>query len=269
MKVAGASVVVTGAAGGIGEAIARRCAARGAHTLTLVDIDADGVRAVADELGAAVAVADVGRRRDIDAAVAVAVDAHGGPVDIFFSNAGIFVPGGCEVAADQWQRSWDINVMAHVHAAAALAPGMIERGRGHLVATASAAGLLSQIGSAPYAVTKAAAVSLAEWLAITYGDQGLTVSVACPQAVATAMIAGVPGGGVAGVDGMLSADEAAEAIVAGVEADDFLILPHAEVADYVARKAADRPRWIAGMQRLRDRFGAVAAPPPPGSPLDR
>jgi NAD(P)-dependent dehydrogenase (short-subunit alcohol dehydrogenase family) len=253
MKIAGSVIVVTGAAGGIGEAMARRFAADGAAALVLVDFDRTRLEAVAESLGALAIVADLRHQSEVERVVAE-TEAALGVIDIFCSNAGILVLGGAEVPSDEWQRIWDINLMAHVHAARALLPGMIERGRGHLVNTASAAGLLSQIGSAPYAVTKAAAVSFAEWLAITHGEQGISVSVVCPQAVATPMTAGIEGGGVAGVDGMLGADQVADVVAAGIEADQFLILPHPEVAEYVARKGADRERWIAGMQRLQRRY---------------
>lgn len=253
MKVAGSVVVVTGAAGGIGEAMARKFAAAGAKALTVVDIDADRLTAVADDLDALAIVANLRDEREVERIVTETDAAHG-PVDIFCSNAGILTLGGPEVPTDEWQAIWDINVMAHVHAARAVLPGMLERGRGHLVNTASAAGVLSQIGSAPYSVTKAGAVSFAEWLAITYGERGISVSVVCPQAVATPMTDGVEGGGVAGLDGMMSADEVADVVVAGVEADEFFILPHPDVAEYAARKGADRSRWIAGMQRLQRRF---------------
>jgi NAD(P)-dependent dehydrogenase (short-subunit alcohol dehydrogenase family) len=162
--------------------------------------------------------------------------------------------GGVEVDDELWQRSLDVNVMAHVWAARVIIPRMIEAGGGYLLQTASAAGLLTQLGSAPYSVSKHAAVALAEWLAITHGAQGIKVSVLCPQAVRTSMTAGVPGGGVAGVDGMLEPDDVADAVIAGLDAERFLILPHPQVRDYLQRKASDPDRWIAGMQRLQARF---------------
>jgi NAD(P)-dependent dehydrogenase (short-subunit alcohol dehydrogenase family) len=177
-----------------------------------------------------------------------------GPIDLFCSNAGIVVPGGEDVLDDDWQRSIDVNVMAHVYAARELVPRMIERGGGYLLQTASAAGLLTQIGSAPYAVTKHAAVAFAEWLAITYGARGIKVSVLAPQAVRTAMTAGVPDGGVAGVDGMLEPETVADAVVRGLANEHFLILPHPTVLEYFRRKASDYDRWLHGMQRLQARF---------------
>jgi NAD(P)-dependent dehydrogenase (short-subunit alcohol dehydrogenase family) len=177
-----------------------------------------------------------------------------GPIDLFFSNAGIGIPGGVEVPNDQWQRIWDVNVMAHIYAARAVLPGMLARGEGYLVSTASAAGLLTQIGSAPYAVTKHAAVALAEWLAVTHGNQGIRVSVLCPQAVRTAMTAGSKDGGVAGVDGMLEPEEVAECVIQALDEERFLILPHAEVEEYMRRKAGDYDRWLRGMRKLQKRF---------------
>ena len=176
-----------------------------------------------------------------------------GPIDLFCSNAGIGVGGGAETSDEGWRRSVDVNLMAHVWAARHLVPLMIARGGGYLLNTASAAGLLSQIGSAPYAVTKHAAVGLAEWLAITHGDAGIKVSVLCPQAVRTAMTAGNPDG-VASVDGMMEPEDVAEAVVRGLEAEEFLILPHPEVLGYMRRKTEDYGRWIGGMRKLARRY---------------
>jgi NAD(P)-dependent dehydrogenase (short-subunit alcohol dehydrogenase family) len=188
------------------------------------------------------------------AALVDAVEAEHGPIDLFCSNAGIAIPGGVEAPLDAWTRSIDVNLMAHIHAARALVPRMLERGGGYLLQTASAAGLLTQLGSAPYAVSKHAAIAFAEFLAITYGDRGLKVSVLAPQAVRTAMTAGTPGGGVAGVDGMLEPDDVAGVVVEGLDAERFLILPHPQVLDYFRRKASDYDRWLAGMRRLQTRY---------------
>ena len=177
-----------------------------------------------------------------------------GPIDLFCSNAGILVMGGSEVPDADWDRIWQVNLMAHVHAARALVPRMLARGGGYLLNTASAAGLLTQIGSAPYAVTKHAAVSFAEWLSITHGARGLKVSVLCPQAVRTAMIAGSDEGGVAGVDGVLEPEQVASAVVEGLADERFLILPHPDVLDYLRRKTGDYDRWLRGMRRLQERF---------------
>lgn len=254
MEVRDRTVVVTGAAAGIGRALAHACAAAGAGAVVCVDLDAEGAAAVAAEVGGRSYRADVGVEADI-AGVIDTVEDELGPIDLFCSNAGILVPGGFEVPDDGWRRIIDVNLMAHVYAARHLVPRMLARGGGAILATASAAGLLTQIGSAPYAVTKHAAVAFAEWLAITYGDRGLEVFALCPQAVDTAMIAGTAGGGVAGVDGVLSAEAVAEAALAGMAEGRFLILPHPEVATYVQRRAADHERWLTGMRRLQARYG--------------
>jgi len=259
MEITGKVIVVTGAASGIGRGLARRFAGDGAAAVVAVDYDGDGAIAVADEL-AATGVRSIGLRADvsIEAEVVAAIDRTEeelGPIDLFCSNAGILVIGGEQVPDDDWQRIFDVNVMAHIYAARRLVPAMIARGGGYLLNTCSAAGLLTQIGSAPYSVTKHAALGFAEWLAITYGDQGLSVSALCPQAVESKMTAGVEGGGVAGVDGMLSPEDVAQAVVDGLASEEFLILPHPEVAEYFRRKAGDYERWLRGMRRLQARFG--------------
>lgn len=253
MKVAGKHVVVTGGASGIGRALCRRFAAEGAKAVTVADLDADGAQAVASEIGGLGVAVDVGDEASVNRLVDQA-EAAGGPIDLFCSNAGILAIGGVEVSTAEWQKIWDVNVMAHVFAARAVLPSMIERGAGYLLNTASAAGLLSQIGSAPYAVTKHAAVGLAEWLSITHGSQGIKVSVLCPQAVATNMTAGSEGGGVAGVDGMIEPEDVAECVVQGLADEKFLILPHPTVETYMKRKTGDYDRWLSGMRRLQERF---------------
>jgi len=245
-------VVVTGAASGIGRALALRFAAEGAKLVVCSDLDGEGARAVALEVGGVAFTTNVANEADIQHLIDT-VEADHGPIDLFCSNAGIGIGGGAEASNEGWQRIWDINVMAHVWAARHLVPRMIARGGGYLLNTASAAGLLSQIGSAPYAVTKHAAVGLAEWLAITHGDQGIKVSVLCPQAVRTKMTAGNPDG-VASVDGMIEPEDVAEVCVRGIAAEDFLILPHPEVLDYMRRKTGDYNRWIGGMRKLNRRF---------------
>lgn len=250
-------VAVTGGGHGIGRALVEAFAAEGAR-LAVLDLDGEAAAAVAAGVGGWSRGVDVADEADLTAAID-AVEAEVGPIDLFCSNAGVLVIGGVELPADDWHRIIDINVLAHVTAARVLVPRMLERGGGYLLQTASAAGLLSQIGSAPYSVTKHAAVAFAEWLAITYGERGLKVSALCPQAVNTAMTAGIEAGGVAGVDGMLEPADVAAAAVAGVREERFYILPHPEVADYVRRKADDPERWIRGMQRLQARFL-----PPPG-----
>ncbi|MDJ0922643.1 MAG: SDR family oxidoreductase [Henriciella sp.] len=241
-------VVVTGAASGIGRELAIRFKAEGAKLVVCSDLNADGVKATAEDVGGVAFVTDVSKEEDVKHLIET-VEADHGPIDLFCSNAGIGIPGGAEASNEGWQKIWDINVMAHVWAARHLIPRMIERGGGYLLNTASAAGLLSQIGSAPYAVTKHAAVGLAEWLALTHGDDGIKVSVLCPQAVRTAMTAGNEDG-VASIDGMMEPPEVAEACVKAIEEETFLVLPHPEVLKYMRNKTADYDRWIAGMQKL-------------------
>ncbi len=253
MKLSGKHAVVTGGASGIGRALCRRFKEEGASGVVVADLDASGAKAVADEIGGLAVEVDVADEAQVVNLVEAAEREYG-PIDLFFSNAGIGLPGGVEVENEGWQKIWDINVMAHVLAARAVLPSMLGRGEGYIASTASAAGLLSQIGSAPYAVTKHAAVALAEWLAITYGDQGIKVSVLCPQAVRTAMTADSRDGGVAGIDGMLEAEEVAESVVQAIDEERFLILPHPTVHEYMKRKVSDVDRWLAGMRRLRARF---------------
>jgi NAD(P)-dependent dehydrogenase (short-subunit alcohol dehydrogenase family) len=257
MRLKDSIVVVTGGASGIGRALAWRFTTEGARCVVVVDIDGDGARAVAAEVGGVAMVADVSRSADV-ARVVDETETGVGPIDLFCSNAGVFIPGGAGVSDDQWEQMWGVNVLGHVHAARAVLPPMLKRGRGYLLQTASAAGLLSQIGSAPYAVTKHAAVGFAEWLSITYGDQGITVSVLCPQAVRTRMIDGLAVGSAAAVDGILEPGQVADAVVAGLEQEQFLILPHPEVLDYMRRKTADYDRWLRGMRKLRSRLPDVS-----------
>ncbi len=249
-------IVVTGGASGIGRALARRFAREGAAAVVVADIDGRAAEATATEIGAEHRRVDVGDEADVAALVAE-VEARHGRIDLFCSNAGILLLGGVETTTADWDRIWRINVLAHVHAARAALPGMIARGGGYLLNTASAAGLLSQIGSAPYSVTKHAAVGLAEWLAITHGEQGIKVSVLCPQAVNTPMVGGTDGG-VAGVDGLMQPEQVADSVMAGLADERFLILPHPEVEEYMRRKTSDYDRWIRGMQRLQARFGGQA-----------
>ena len=245
-------IVVTGAASGIGRAMAQRFHAEGAKLVVCADRDEPGVKATAAGIGGVAFKVDVSREADIQLLIET-VEADHGPIDLFCSNAGIGVGGGAETSNDDWQRIWDINVMAHVWAARHLVPRMAARGGGYLLNTASAAGLLSQIGSAPYAVTKHAAVGLAEWLAITHGDQGIKVSVLCPQAVRTAMTAGNPDG-VASIDGMMEPEVLCDAVVKSLAAEEFLILPHPEVLTYMRNKTNDYGRWLGGMRTLNRRF---------------
>ena len=252
MDIADRIVVVTGAASGIGRALAQAFAAGGAANVVCADIDLAGAQETAASCGGQARKVDVGQEDDIRAVIE-ATEADLGPIDIFCSNAGIAIHGGPEVANDEWQRIWDINTMAHVWAARHVVPRMIERGGGYLLNTASAAGLLSQIGSAPYAVTKHAAVGLAEWLALTYGDQGIRVSVLCPQAVRTEMTRGLEDA-VASIDGMLDPEPVAQACLQAIRDETFLILPHPEVLDYMRRKTENYDRWIGGMRKLNRSF---------------
>jgi len=265
MQLEGKHVVVTGGASGIGRALAQRFAAERARGIVVADLDATGCQAVAAEVKGVAAPTDVADEAAMRALVARAERAFG-PIDLFCSNAGIAISGGVETSDAEWQRIWRINVMGHVYAARAVLPSMLERGAGYLLNTASAAGLLNQIGSAPYGVTKHAAVALAEWLAISYGDRGIGVSVLCPQAVRTAMTdagtaIGDVGVGAARADGMIEPEECAAAVVEGLARESFLILPHPEVLTYLRRKADDYDRWIAGMQRFQKRLGFVAPIP--------
>jgi len=245
--------VVTGGANGIGAALARRFASEGARAVTVVDLDDERAAGVADEIGGLSFQADVGLEAEV-VRVAREVEQRYGRIDLWCSNAGIFFIGGVETPNAQWQKIWDVNVMAHVYAARAVLPGMLARGGGYLLHTASAAGLLSQIGSATYSVSKHAVVALAEWLSITHGEQGIKVSVLCPQAVRTNMIAGTENGSVAGVDGVLEPEQVAQAVVEGLAAERFLILPHPQVEEYFRRKATDYDRWLGGMRRLQKKF---------------
>jgi len=245
-------VVVTGAASGIGKALCERFAKEGAKLVVCADLNGDGAQKTARDVGGVAFTVNVGKEDDIRRLIDTVEKEHG-PIALFCSNAGIGIGGGAEASNEGWQRIWDINVMAHVWAARHLVPRMIARGGGYLLNTASAAGLLSQIGSAPYAVTKHAAVGLAEWLSITHGDDGIKVSVLCPQAVRTAMTAGNPEG-VASIDGMIEPDAVAEACMRAIEKEEFLILPHPQVLDYMRRKTADYGRWLGGMRKLNRKF---------------
>jgi len=254
MEIVDKHIVVTGGASGIGRALCRRFAAEGARAVVVADLDREGATAVAKQVNGLAVGVDVSREEQVRGLVAHAME-ESGPIDLFCSNAGVAVPGDVETTTDEgWELSWGVNVSAHLYAARAVLPSMLERGEGYLLQTCSAAGLLSQIGSAAYSATKHAAVGLAEWLAITYGERGIKVSALCPQAVNTAMTADSEGGGVAGVDGMMEPEELADAVVQGLADERFLILPHPEVATYVQRKAADVDRWVAGMQRLQRRY---------------
>lgn len=253
MEVAHKVVVVTGGAGGIGTALCRRFAHEGAKAVVVADVHEAPAKAVAHEIEGAALICDVTKEQDVIRLVRFTEETYGS-IDLFCSNAGVLTMGGIECPNEQWQRIWEINVLSHVFVGRAVIPGMIKRGGGAIMITSSAAGLLSQIGSAPYSVTKHAALGLAENLAITYGDQGIKVFALCPQAVRTAMVG--PDGGVAAVDGLMEPEQLAEAVIQGLEREEFLILPHPEVRTYIQRKTADYDRWLRGMRRLQMRFTA-------------
>ena len=253
MDVAGKVIIVTGAASGIGRGLCQRFAKEGAKAIIAADVNEPGAKAVADDVKGDAFACDVRKESDI-IRLAKFTEKKYGCIDLFCSNAGIIAIGGYEVDNETWQRIWEVNVLAHVFAARAVIPGMIQRGGGAFLITASAAGLLSQIGSLPYSVTKHAAVGLAENLSIAYGDQGIQVFALCPQAVETEMTRQHEGGGVAGVDGLMKPEQLADAVMEALAADQFLILPHPEVKTYMQRKAADYSRWLQGMRRLQERF---------------
>jgi NAD(P)-dependent dehydrogenase (short-subunit alcohol dehydrogenase family) len=249
MDLKGKVAVVTGGASGIGRAMAARFINEGARQVVIADINQENLDRVAADIGARAIKTDVSNEADVIHLIAT-TERDYGQIDLLCNNAGIAIGGGPEVANDEWERIWQINVMAHIYATRAALPAMLLRGEGYILNTASAAGLLSQIGSAPYAVTKHAAVSYAEWLAITYGDRGIKVSVLCPQAVRTAMTAGNEGG-VASVDGLMEPEALCDVVISTLQQEKFLVLPHPQVLTYIQRKAGDYDRWLAGMRRLQ------------------
>ena len=275
-------VVVTGGASGIGRSLVLAFAAAGAKGVVVADLDGAGAERVAAEVGeVGLGVAcDVSVEAQVQDVVRAAEERFG-PVDVFCANAGILVTGGIETPDAAWDRAWSINVKSHLYAARAVIPSMVQRGGGYLVHTASAAGLLTQLGAAPYSVTKHAVVSFAEWLSITYGDAGVRVSALCPQAVATNLgstsrqalagepvtvpeptgdtvtsAAGVGMVGGAGADGVLSPDDVAAKVLEAIRDQRFLILPHPEVETYEKRRADDRERWLRGMRRAQAQMAA-------------
>ena len=253
MQVAGKVIVVTGGGNGIGRALCRRFAAAGAKAVVVADMNAATAKEVADEIGGAAITADVSREADVVSLVTKTIAQHGG-IDLFCSNAGIAVNGDEHTPDAEWARCWDVNVMAHVYAARAVIPHMLERGSGYLLQTVSAAGLLTHPQSATYAVTKHASLAFAEWLSMTYGDRGIRVSALCPQGVKTDMLRRAEAEGTRRsflLDSALEPGQVADDVVKGIDAERFLILPHGEVAEYVRRKANDHERWLRGMRRLR------------------
>jgi NAD(P)-dependent dehydrogenase (short-subunit alcohol dehydrogenase family) len=256
-------VVVTGAGSGIGEAIARAAHAAEARHVVVADLDGAQAERVAADIGGTPVAIDVRDEAAIIAMVEATLETHG-PIDLFVSNAGYVTSAGLEESNDSIQRMWEVHCMAHIYAARAVLPSMIARGEGYLLNTASAAGLLTQIGSMTYSITKAAAVSLGEWLSITHHHQGIRVSVLCPQAVRTNIVRNSPDfqdslasgddsweGGVASGDGVLDPADVAALCLDAIRDERFLVLPHPEVATYVERKATDRDRWLAGMRRFQ------------------
>jgi NAD(P)-dependent dehydrogenase (short-subunit alcohol dehydrogenase family) len=255
VDVSGAHVVITGGGSGIGRAMAVRLAAAGA-SVTVADLNAESARATASTIGSLAVACDVRSEASIAALVSEA-EAAFGPIELFCSNAGVAIGGGPEAPDADWTTSWDVHVMSHVYAARLVLPGMLERGHGYLLNTASAAGLLTNLGAAPYSVTKHAAVGFAEWLAITYGDAGIKVSCLCPQGVNTPMLMSgldeTAGAAVLASGEVLEPADVAEAVLEGITAERFLILPHPVVQKYLEGKVADYDRWIAGMRRLQAR----------------
>jgi NAD(P)-dependent dehydrogenase (short-subunit alcohol dehydrogenase family) len=246
--------VVTGAASGIGEAVARAYAEAGAKGVVIADLNAERLARVASDIDALAVPTDVSQESDIKALIAKA-EARFGPVDVFYSNAGISRAGQQDASDADWDLNWRVHVLSHVFAARVLVPGMLARGSGYLLNTASAAGLLTSMNSMAYGVTKSAAVSLAEHLAIQYGDRGINVSVLCPQSVQTGMTSGRPGA--ASVDGVMTAAEVARIVIDAMEAERFMILSHPTVHEYEQRKTRDRDRWLSGMRRLRNKIYGV------------
>lgn len=241
--------VITGGSGGIGRAMAEAFLREGAGGVMLADLDESAVSDAASALGCDGMVCDVTRETDVQALARTTEEKYG-RIDLFCSNAGAGVPGVLIDAENEvWQKQWELHVMAHVYAARAVLPGMIERGEGYLLNTASAAGLLAALGSGPYTVTKAAAVKLAEFISITHGDDGIRVSVLCPQGVNTAMAPKSLGDGQ--TDGIIEPEQLANTVVEALREERFHVLPHPEVEEYVRRKGDNVDRWLVGMRRLR------------------
>ena len=249
----GAGAVVTGGGAGIGRAMARRLAADGARVV-VNDLDPAAARAVAAEIGGLAVPGDTGTEAGI-AGLITAAEGFLGQVDIYCSNAGTAAGAGIDTPEDQWQRAWEVNTLAHVRAARLLLPGWLDRGRGTFVVTASAAGLLTMLGGAPYSATKHAAVGLAEWLAATYKHRGLAVHCVCPQGVRTSMLAGSGrAGDIVLGDTAIEPEQVADALAKAMAEGRFLVLPHPEVHDYYVYRATDTDRWLRGMSRLQQRI---------------
>jgi len=263
MELCDRTIVVTGGGGGIGAAMCRRFAAEQPRGILVADIDEVAASGVAAEVGGVAIAVDVADAVQVHEMVALAVDEFG-PVDVMCMNVGVATAGGIDVPDEGWQRAWEINVMSHVFAVREVLPGMLERGSGYLLHTASAAGLLTNLGAAPYSVTKHAVVALAEWLSVTYGDAGIGVSCLAPQFVQTPMLdvlADVGEGFHAfASDISISAETVADAVVAGIREERFLILPHPEVAEYFKAKANDYEHWLRSMRAFQHKLGVEPSP---------
>lgn len=251
-------VVITGGGSGIGAALARRFAADGARAVVVADLHADAAQAVADEIGGVAETLDVTDAAAVTALVDRTIKRFG-RIDLFCSNAGITTGVGLDDVGDLWHKAFDVHVMSHVYAARAVIPHMIEQGGGYLLNTASAAGLLTAPGDGPYTVSKHGAVAFAEWLSVTYGDQGIGVSVLCPLGVATPLLLDPLAAGNAGAQAVaasgqiVTAEHVADTVVAALAQERFLVLPHPEVGMFWAQKASDPDRWLAGVRRLISR----------------
>ena len=262
-------IIITGGAGGIGSALGRRFVAEGAKRVVLADLDGAGAEREAASIGPAAhgVVLDAADGGAV-AALVRDVESRDGPIDLYCANAGIGTGVGVEGDdAEAWLRAWGVNVMSVVVAARACIPGWLSRGEGYLLVTASAAGLLTTLGDAPYAATKHAAVGLAEWLAVTYGDRGIKVSCLCPQGVRTNMVLGAQSAGRLGAEQvkalrLIEPEEVADCVVRGLAEERFLLLPHPEVRSYFMKKAENHDRWIAGMRRFQ---ASILGKPPAGS----
>ena len=260
MQLQGKRIVITGGGSGIGRALAVRFAAEGAAQIIAADLNPENAQETAAMVNGVAVQTDVSDEMAVKSLIEE-TEANYGPIDLFCSNAGVAMGLDCQSPNIEWQKSWDINVMAHVYAARYMVPKMVARGGGYLLNTASAAGLLNQIGGAAYGVTKHAAVGLAEWLSMTHAHEGLKVSTLCPQAVRTAMTTSEEAEGMSSTkaaanDGMMEPEELAECVVAGLATEQFLILPHPEVLEYMRRKTGDYDRWLAGMNRLHQALSA-------------
>ncbi|HVV11823.1 SDR family oxidoreductase [Amycolatopsis sp.] len=246
----GAGVVVTGGGGGIGGALARRFAAEGARVI-VADLDEAGAAKVAGEIGGSWISVDAASESGVGQLITTA-KAELGSIDLFCANAGVAPHGGPEAPEDLWAKAWDVNVMAHVRAAKLLLPDWLERGRGHFLATVSAAGLLTMLGSAPYSVTKHGALAFAEWLRATYQHRGIVVQAVCPQGVRTNMLAGTgTGGELLMAASAIEPEQVAETVLESFSDGRFLVLPHPEVAGYYASRASEPDRWLGGMNKLQ------------------